>query len=208
VLEASWRRSCKPPAVARALPLTQGDLIQSSARLDVAPEAVDVAALLLLGQAQVLRPLAGHGCEEVVQHARRGCFRFFQPRRRIPNHGFRDLQVLGLDELPLVSAGDEGRGRQRTWSVFRHPRRSPRVTPTSVVSARESARRDCSSQIVRRRFTTAMSAGRLKRTMRACGRSLASADAYRSLQMQMIGRSNGRSLLGLPSRFRAAWVGG
>jgi hypothetical protein len=63
-----------------------------------------------------------------------------------------------------------------TCNVFKQLRISPFARPTSVVNALESARRPSYSHMYRSRFVTCMSAGLLKRIMRACWRSLVRAD--------------------------------
>jgi hypothetical protein len=76
--------------------------------------------------------------------------------------------------------------------VFRHPRRSPFASPTSVVNALESALRPSSSHTSRSRLTVWMSAGRDIRIEWAASRSFARAGTLTSLQMQIIGRRRGR----------------
>jgi hypothetical protein len=113
------------------------------------------------------------------------------------------------------------RGRRwgRTWSVLRHDLRSPSATSASIVKFFASAPNPSSSQIVRRRLTSITFVGGVNRMIRARGRRgrrtgaylrvvSASVDgrrgggrAYRSLQMQMIGRRSGRSFFPLPLYF-------
>jgi hypothetical protein len=75
--------------------------------------------------------------------------------------------------------------------VFRHPLISPWVTLTSVLRARLSTRRPSVEHICCNRLTRCTEAAFWILMIRASGRSFASDDAYKSLQMQMIGRRSG-----------------
>ena len=160
---------------------TQRDAVEGAAALELATDPVDVLGSFLFVDAQLLDAPLAHGQEEAVQGVRERRVGLFHPLRRRADQRLRDVLISRLDELyetgsALLSLGIPD-ARNLTWRVFRHPRRSPMATPTRVDSARESAFRPSISQMSRSRLTTCTSAGRVKRTMRASGRSFARDDA-------------------------------
>jgi hypothetical protein len=80
-----------------------------------------------------------------------------------------------------------------TWRVFKQLRTSAPARSTSSVRTRKSALSRSRSQMYRRRSTRNWLGLLWKRTIRACWRRGRNAVAYRSLQMQMMGRRNGRA---------------